>query len=161
MSSNGPTRLTTWPRLSAIMVITRNSDRVSDDISSIAPSLSRIPISGRALRIATPSIRHQRKPGRVTAPSPNQPASSCPPTRALRVAASTTRKLPASTDAWASPLSWSATPCSPLPTRWWRLISHCASGPPMMPPSTRPMVAAVIDNSMIDCRLCTSAKRSA
>ncbi|MNT48872.1 hypothetical protein D3C72_1856790 [compost metagenome] len=95
ITNSGPATLATWPRLSAIMVITRNSERVTEASRSMEPSFSRTPARGRRLRIATPSSRHQRKLGRVTAPSPNNPASTCPATSAARVAASTVRKLPA------------------------------------------------------------------
>ncbi|MNT02625.1 hypothetical protein D3C72_1371300 [compost metagenome] len=88
ISRNGPADSATSARSSAIMVITRNSDRQTLVIRSVARSSKRRPMNGSRLRIAMPSIMHHRKPGMVIGPAGICAAIQRPPITAASMPAS-------------------------------------------------------------------------
>jgi hypothetical protein len=85
ISNRGPADSATSTRSSAIMVITRNSDRQTPEIRSDALSSVRRPANGIRFRIATPTIMHQRNDGSVSAPPANFVASHFPATTAAKI----------------------------------------------------------------------------
>ncbi len=161
MSMNGPAERATSTRFSAIIVITRNSDRQTPEIRSDARSSSRMPANGTRLRMATPIIMHQRKLGIVMAPPEKRAAIHWPATTAAKMPARTPIVPTVVMGRARSSSSAEVALAAACERSLNRVMRYSATGPAMMPPMISPIVATVIDSSITAWRLFTSAKRSA